>query len=69
MRGRRRAREERKRKQATNFKEALCCPTAVVQEAAKRKNEGGVPGVTGTLGKAYSNFDITQTRSGTAPPH
>ena len=27
-----------------------------------------VPGVTGTLGKANSHFDPTQTRSGTAPP-
>ena len=28
----------------------------------------GVPGVTGTLGKANSHFDSTQTGSGTAPP-
>ena len=28
----------------------------------------GVPGVTGTLGKANSHFDPTQTGSGTAPP-
>ena len=27
-----------------------------------------VPGVTGTLGKANSHLDQTQTRSGTAPP-
>ena len=27
-----------------------------------------MPGVTGTLGKANSHFDPTQTRSGTAPP-
>ena len=27
-----------------------------------------VPGVTGTLGKANSHFDPTQTGSGTAPP-
>ena len=30
----RRAGEERKRKQATNFEEAVCCPSAVVQGAA-----------------------------------
>ena len=30
--GKRRA--EEKRKQATNFKEAVCCPSAVVQGAA-----------------------------------
>ena len=29
---------------------------------------GGVSGVTGTLGKANSHFDPTQTGSGTAPP-
>ena len=28
----------------------------------------GVPGVTGTLGKATSHFEPTQTGSGTAPP-
>ena len=28
----------------------------------------GVPGVTGTLGKANSHFDPTQMGSGTAPP-
>ena len=28
----------------------------------------GVPGVTGTLGKANSHFDPTQTESGTTPP-
>ena len=27
----------------------------------------GVPGVTGTLGKANSHFDLTQTGLGTAP--
>ena len=28
----------------------------------------GVPGVTGTLGKANNHFDPTQTGLGTAPP-
>ena len=32
-----------KRKQATGFEEAVCCPTAVVQGAAKRKSEGECP--------------------------
>ena len=66
MRGRGWAREERK--QATDFKEAVCCTSAVIQGAAQQKNEWKVPGVTGTLGKANSHFDPTQTRLGTAPP-
>ena len=33
-RGKRRAGEKRNRKQATNFKEAVCCPSVVVQGAA-----------------------------------
>ena len=32
--GKRRTGEERKRKQATDFKEAVCCPSAVGQGAA-----------------------------------
>ena len=32
--GNRTAGEERKRKQATNFEEAVCCPSAFVQEVA-----------------------------------
>ena len=36
--GKRRAGEERK--QATDFKEAVCCLTAIVQGAARRKNKG-----------------------------
>ena len=32
--GNRKAGEEKKRKQATDFKEAVCCPSAVVQGAA-----------------------------------
>ena len=32
--GKRRAEEERKRKQAIDFKKAVCCPSAVVQRAA-----------------------------------
>ena len=32
--GKSRAGEKRKRKQVTDFEEAMCCPTAVVQGAA-----------------------------------
>ena len=32
--GKRRAGEKKKRKQVTDFKEAVCCPSAVVQGAA-----------------------------------
>ena len=32
--GKSRAGEKKKRKRATDFKEAVCCPTAVVQGAA-----------------------------------
>ena len=37
--GKRRAGEKRKKKQATDYKEAVCCPSAVVQGAAQRKND------------------------------
>ena len=59
---------EEGRRQATNFREAMCCTSAVVQGAAWQKMvRGGVPEVTGSLGKVNSHFD--QTGSGTAPPH
>ena len=32
--GKRKAGEKKKRKQATDFKEAVCCPTMVIQGAA-----------------------------------
>ena len=32
--GKRRAGEKKERKQATDFKEAVCCPSAIVQGAA-----------------------------------
>ena len=60
MRIRRRAGE--KRKQATDFEEAVSCPTAVVQGQHSEKMKGSA------LGKANSHFDPTQTGSGTAPP-
>ena len=56
-----------KRRRA-NFKEAACYPSAVVHGAARQKMDcvRGVPGVTGTLRKANSHFDSTQTDWG---PH
>ena len=36
--GKRKTGKERRRE--TDFEEAVCCPTAVVQWAAQRKNEG-----------------------------
>ena len=65
--GKRKAGE--KRRLATDFKEASCCPSAVVQGAARQKNGlcEGSAGITGTLGKANSHFDSTQRGLGTAP--
>ena len=40
--GNRKARE--KRNQATDFKEAVCCPSVGIQGAAQRKNQGKFPG-------------------------
>ena len=40
--GKKRAGEERG--QATDFEEAVCCPSAVVQGAARRKIKGECPG-------------------------
>ena len=58
-----------RRKQSTDFTKAVCCPSAVVQGAARQKNSSRrMPGVTGTLGKANIHFDPTQTGSGTVPP-
>ena len=57
------------KKQATDFREAVCCLVAVIQGVARRKNGlWGVSGVTGTFGKANSHFDPSQTESGTALP-
>ena len=57
------------RRQTTNFKEDACYPSTVVQGAAQQKMicVRGVPGVTGTLGKANSHFNSTQMGLGTAP--
>ena len=60
--GRREAEKEKKR-QAIEFKETQCWFCAIVQRTARRKNDWmrGVPRVTGTLGKANSNFDPLYT--------
>ena len=65
--GKRKTGEERRQ---IDFKEAACYPSAVVQGAARQKMVcvRGVPGVTGTLGKANSYFNPIQTGLGTAPP-
>ena len=65
----RKTREERR--QAADFTEAACCPSAVVQGAAWQKNalwEGSARGNWDPR-KTNSYFDPTQTGSGTAPPH
>ena len=43
--GKRRAGEERKRKQAIDFEKTVCCPSAVVLGAAQRRNEVQCPGL------------------------
>ena len=65
--GKRKAGEERTQ---ADFKETACYPSADVQGTARRKMVcvRGVPGVTGTIGKANSHFNPTQTGLGTAPP-
>ena len=62
--GKRKAGEERR--QATNFKEAVCCPSVVVQRVSTEKKWKGVPWVTGVFEKANSHFEPTQMKSGTA---
>ena len=51
------------RRQATNFREAVYCLSAVVHGAAQQKNGSrGVPRVTGTLEKANSHFSTQPKR-------
>ena len=59
--GKSKAGEERK--QSTDFREAACCPYAVLQRAARQKTVcmREVPGVTGTIEKANSHFYPTQS--------
>ena len=65
--GKRKAGAERRQ---ADFKEAGCCSSAVVQglHGEKMVCVRGVPGVTGTLGKANSYFDPIQTELETASP-
>ena len=42
--GNRRAGEERKRKHATNFEEAVCCPSAIIQGQHSKKRKGSAQG-------------------------
>ena len=55
---------EKENRPAINFEETECCPSAVVQRAARRKNDWTrkVPGVTGTLGNTNSYFDPKRGR-------
>ena len=66
--GEKKAGEERRQ---ADFKEAACYPFAVTQGAARRKMVcvRRSPWVTGTLEKANSHFNPTQTGLGTAPSH
>ena len=54
-------RGRRREKTGTDFKEAACYPSAVVQVQNGKKMvcARGVPGVTETLGKPNSHFDPT----------
>ena len=66
--GKRKAGEERR--QATDFKVAVCCPSAIVQGGQHGERMVCVTvvlGVTWTLGKANSHFDPHQT--GRGPQH
>ena len=64
--GKRRAGENRK--QATDFKKAVRYPSAVVQGAAQRRNEGECPGLRGPSGSPTAILTQPKTGSGTAPP-
>ena len=58
-------------KTATDFKEAVCCPSAVVQgqHGEKMVCVREMPRVTGTLRKANNHFDPIQVKSGSRGPH
>ena len=72
MRRRRTARVGQERRKSKNRRPILKMLCAALLRSFRgqhsEKNEWGVPGVTGTLGKANSHFDPTQTGPGTAPP-
>ena len=58
------------RRQATDFKEAVRCPSAIIQQKALQKTVCAreVPGVTGTLEEANSHFEPTHMESGIETP-
>ena len=65
--GKRKVGEKRRQ---VDFKEATCYPLRSFRGLHVKKMVcvGGVPGITGILGKANSHFGSTQTGLGTAPP-
>ena len=68
---RRRARERQEKREDRPISKKL--RAALVRSFRGQHGEkmvcvGGVPGVTGTLGKTNSHFEPTQTSFGTAPP-
>ena len=65
--GKRRAGGRKKSKQATDSKDAVCCPSAVVQRAAWRKSEGECPGSLGPSGRPTAI--LTQPKRGRGPHH
>ena len=57
------------KRHATDFREAVCCPTAVVQGAARRKNSlRGVPRLLRPSGRPVVISTQSITGLGTAPP-
>ena len=71
MRRRRRAREGQEKRKSENRRPILKKLCAALLRSFRGQNSEkikGIPGVSGTLGKADSHFNPTQTASGTAPP-
>ena len=71
MRRRTRAREgqeKRKRENRRPILKKLCAALLRSFKGQHSEKMKGVPGVPGTLGKANSHFDPTQTGSGTTTP-
>ena len=61
-------RRKEKEKTGDQFCKSCVLPYCGRSGRSIAKKWRGVPGVSGTLGKANSHFDPTQTGSGTAPP-
>ena len=62
-----RAIERQERKEATDFKEAACCPSVAVQGAAQRKIKGSVRGNWDPR-EGQQLFRPNPNGVGTAPP-